>query len=126
MSEDGKLFTKPSRVRRDMQEDCDINKIMGRWRKTGLMPQATRTPRYGDFSNAMQYQDALNRVMAAKEDFMALPARVRARVDNDPGRFLDFISNTDNLEELVELGLVEAQLPQTEEPEGETPPETPD
>lgn len=51
------------------------------------------------------FQEAMNIVMKAKEQFDEMPSKVRARFDNDPAQFLDFVQNPANLEEMYSLGL---------------------
>lgn len=87
-------------------EECDIGSIMARFDKTGLIEHVNKFQGdYGDFTDAQTYQDSLNQVMAAEDMFMSLPANVRAKFENDPGQFLDFVGNPDNLSEMVDLGL---------------------
>lgn len=91
-------------------EAADINYIMKRYEKTGQLPEMIRAePRYGDFSDAPSFQEALHIVAQAEEQFMALDARVRAEFENDPGRMLEFIDSLNHDPEknrkLVEKGL---------------------
>lgn len=100
------------RTHQSFAEDADINKIMGKWRREGFVNDPTLPlPRYGDFSTTVDYQKALDQVMEAEEVFMSLPARVRSRVDNDPGKFIDFVNDPANGAELEELGLKDAPKP---------------
>ena len=43
--------------------------------------------------------------MLAQDMFESLPADIRTKFGNDPGRFLDFVEDPQNEEELIELGL---------------------
>lgn len=87
-------------------DECDIGNIMARFDKTGLIEHVNKFQGdYGDFTGAQEYQESLNQVMAAEDMFMSLPAKVRAKFENDPGQFLDFVGNPDNLSEMVDLGL---------------------
>lgn len=97
----------PSRTKQAFKDECDINKIMRKWEKQQTITHVRDgMPSYGDFSNAMEYKEAADRVLAANEAFMQLPAGVRARVNNSPAQFLDFIGDPENRAELEELGLV--------------------
>jgi len=87
-------------------EECDINNIMQKFGMTGLLPQAPLTASYGDFSGVNDYHTALNAIIAAEEQFDALPAQLRSRFDNDPAKLIDFMENPDNRSEAEELGLV--------------------
>lgn len=94
-------------TKQSFQEECDINTLVKRFGITGQLPENVRMPQYGDFSDAVDYQSALNAVLAADESFMQLPADVRARFSNDPGKFVDFCSDPKNREEAIKLGLAE-------------------
>lgn len=90
--------------------ECDIKTIMARFEKTGRIDHLNKFQGdYSDFSDATDYHESLNAVMAADEMFMTLPADVRFKFENDPGRFLDFVNNPDNLSEMVDLGLAVAK-----------------
>lgn len=97
-----------SRTKQSFKAECDINNIMRKFEKTGLIEhQARFQGRYGDFTNLPQsYHEAVNQVLEAEEMFMTLPAKVRAHFDNDPGSFLAAVDDPARREELVELGLL--------------------
>ncbi len=97
-----------------MSDECDVNKILGRFRTTGFMNHINlNRPCYEDFSDTPSYVEALNQIRKAEDAFAALPARVRARVDNDPGKLIDFVNDPDNDAELIELGLKNKPVPVT-------------
>lgn len=89
-----------------MAEDADINVIIARFGITGKMPENPVMPMYGDFTDVMDYRTALHAVMDASDKFMDLPAKVRARFNNDPQELMEFIANDDNIEEAQRLGLL--------------------
>lgn len=94
-----------SRAKQAFKAECDINRIMDRYKKTGQLPDLiSREPRYGDFSEVPDYLGALEVVRKAQEQFMALPAKVRSRFDNDPAKMLEFVEGADE-KDLVEAGL---------------------
>lgn len=96
----------PGLTKQADKEACDINNILKRYQKTGILPDLIkREPRYGDFSDIGQYQDALERVTLAQEQFNALDAHVRKRFDNDPAKFLAFATDSKNNAELIKMGL---------------------
>lgn len=99
-------FPSEGLTRQCFADECDISSIMARFDKTGLIEHVNKFQGdYGDFTDAQTYQDSLNQVIEAEEMFMSLPAQVRAKFENDPGQFLDFVANPDNLSEMVDLGL---------------------
>lgn len=102
----GVKFEGESKTKRAFKEETDINRIMARYEKTGMLPDMIRSdPQYGDFSNAPDYQTALNIAKKAEEQFGALSAKVRGRFNNDPAQMLAFCNNPANAEEMVNLGL---------------------
>ena len=98
------------------KDECDINNILRQFNITGLLPESPLSPRYGDFTGIGDYHTALNRVIAAEDEFMALPALIRSRFDNDPAKLIDFLENQENKDEAIKLGLVNpVELPQVVE-----------
>ena len=98
------------------KDECDINNILRQFNVTGLLPETPLSPRYGDFTGIGDYHTALNRVIAAEHEFMALPAQIRSRFDNDPAKLIDFLENQENKDEAIKLGLVNpVELPQVVE-----------
>lgn len=92
---------------------CDINKIMARYEKSGLISHLNQNAAfYADVSAVPDYQAALDVVEKADALFMSLPAEIRAEFDNDPGRYLDFVSDPANKARMIELGIIEKPLPE--------------
>ena len=106
------IFTKPSRTQQQFRDECDINHILERFNITGQRPRAGLQPEYGDFSGITDYQSALNAVMAAQDSFLQLPAKVRAKFDNDPALFVEFASDEANKDEMKALGLLREETAQ--------------
>ena len=109
-----------SLTQQHLAQECDINYIVEQFGVTGQLPPApAHTPTYGDFTGIGDYRQALEAVMAADEAFMALPAKIRERFDNDPALFVDFCSSTDPADrsEAIELGLI----PPPAKPDGVIP-----
>jgi len=96
-----------SLAQQHFKEECDINTILQKFNISGLLPEQPLSPRYGDFTGIGDYHTALNRVIAAQDEFDALPAQIRARFNNDPAQLIEFMENSENRPEAVELGLVE-------------------
>lgn len=99
------------RTRQSEADACDVNRIVDRYRRTGVIPSDARNALFLDVSSVVDYRDALDRVSRAQEAFMQLPAKVRARFANDPAEFLDFCSDPANREEMKALGLMEEAMP---------------
>jgi len=108
-------------------QECDINTLMAKYMRTGQLPEGIRVGTYGDFAQVTNYFDAQMLVQTAEAQFMALPAKVRARFQNDPAQLLAFVHDPANRAEAQDLGLLASEGPQakpgpsTTVPEG-TPP----
>jgi phage internal scaffolding protein len=93
-------------------DGTDINVIMAKYEKTGLVTDlltgGIRKPVYGDFTGIGNYHDLRIRLARANELFDALPASTRNKFDNDPQNLLDFIADTKNAREMLDLGLITA------------------
>lgn len=88
------------------KEACDIYSIIKRADRTGLLDHVNATQgHYGDYTEVNEYQEALNIVIHAQDSFSALPAHIRKRFGNDPGEYIEFVTNPENLEEMQKLGL---------------------
>lgn len=112
--ERAKLMTVgPSLTRQEFKDECDINTIMRRYEKSGVVSHVRKSePQYGDFVGIPDFQQSLNMLNAATESFMQLPARVRREFDNDPRQFVQFVEDPANLEKVREYGL--ANVPEPE------------
>lgn len=122
--ETGLVCKDPSLAQQNFKDESDINYIVRQFGLTGELPGQTLSPQYGDFTGVLDYHSAVNAVLAAQDEFMDLPAQMRARFDNDPARLIDFLQNEENREEAIKLGLVAEStisVP-TETPVGEVKP----
>lgn len=86
------LFCKdPTLTQQHGKEEADINTIVDRFLKTGLMPQIPVPPTYQDFEDTFDFQTAMNVVAAGKASFNQLPADIRDAFHNSPERFVDTV-----------------------------------
>lgn len=97
-----------SLAQQQFADDADINVLLERFKVTGQMPAAVSLPQYGDFSSVMDFRTAQDALLKAKNAFMELPAKIRARFKNDPQELLEFVSDPKNRAEATELGLFKA------------------
>lgn len=88
-------------------EDADINVLLRRFGVTGELPISRRVPFTGDFSSVQDYQSALNLTLEAERSFLTLPSELRKRLDNDPARYIEWMQDPANAEEIYTLGLAE-------------------
>jgi phage internal scaffolding protein len=118
-----------SRTKQSFAKACDINNIMKKYEKTGVLTHVVNSKGlYGDFTQAGDYHAALNSVKAAEENFMALPASIRNQFKNDPGLLLQAMEKAQNGDKdaekmLVKAGILEKKSsPKVEPPKGGTKP----
>lgn len=105
-------FSEPSLTKQSFRDDCNINVIMARFTKTGVVNHINPlSPLHEDFSGAVSYQEALHQVMAGDAAFMSLPSKLRSRFHNNPAEYLDFVADPSNTDEMVSLGLAIARPP---------------
>lgn len=98
----------PGVTRESEMDSCDINKIVARFEKTGILPNNVREGGlFIDVSECGDYRDALDRVIKADKLFMQLPPKVRLEFANDPAKFLDYMADPANREDMVKRGIVE-------------------
>lgn len=112
----------PSLTQQSMRDETDINVLVRRFGVTGSMPVPDRLPTYADFDDVFDYQSAQNAIIAANQAFYALDADLRNRFANSPQKFLEFVTDPANADELVRLGLATRKA--TDEPPPPAPPPT--
>jgi len=122
-----------SKTMQSAKDECDINNIMRQYRRTGMVAHVNRHQgKYEDLTDVPDYYQSMLKIKQANESFSELPAEIRKQFNNDPGHFIDFVSNPDNLPEMQEMGLIPSesqQQPKTPvsqqptEPQGEVAPE---
>lgn len=107
----------PSMTRQSEMDSCDIHNILKQFSQQGfeqLVRDNAARGQYADLTSLPEYQEALNIVLASQAAFAALPSQVRERFQNDPARFVQFLSDPANQDEAIRLGL--AQDTRTPEP----------
>lgn len=96
----GKSLTKQS-----FTDECDINKIMAKYQKTGTLTHINnRPPRYEDVSQIGDFREAQEKVAIGKSMFAILDAQTRERFGNDPANFFEFASDPENERQVLEMG----------------------
>lgn len=99
------------------KDNCDINKIMERFDRTGKLPVTQiQPPRYGD-ARVVDFAAAQEIVRQAKEQFNSLPSTTRKYFGNDPQAFLQALNDPsdDNAKALLKLGILVPRKPTPEE-----------
>jgi len=92
-------------------KDTDINAMFKKFERTGQLPDLiAKNGRYGDFSAVPDYQEAVNIVRTAEEQFANLDVTLRNRFENDPTQFLAFATDNKNIDELEKMGLLKPEI----------------
>lgn len=102
----GISFEGPGRTHQEFKDECNINVLMARYVKHGILPAGYSTGTYGDFSEVGDYLEAQQILENARVQFESLPATLRARFDNNPAKMLEFVADRGNLEEARKLGML--------------------
>lgn len=132
MGKYAKIFTQPSMTKQSHKDECDINMLMAKYQKTGLVTHINNhQPHYGDY-DPVDFTEAMQTIAEGSSMFQELPSQARKYFDNDPAKFMEFVNNPDNAGKLEELGLAygKGNFPQAElspkAPEQASEPETAD
>lgn len=113
--------SKPSMTQQHFKDDCDVNRILERFLRTGswtssLNQLPSRQPVFGDFDTNFDFHQAQNTIVDAQRRFMTLPASVRERFHNSPGELISFLDDPANAAEAVKLGLLKKKDPVVSDP----------
>lgn len=92
-------------VEQSHKDKCDITNIISRFQETGVLQHVNNHHGEYGFATAMDFQNAMELVVKAENNFKSLPAKIRNRFNNDPSLYLDFVQNPDNIEEMYSLGM---------------------
>lgn len=87
------------------RDEADINTIVRNFGLTGKMPDVVYMPEYGDYTNVEDYRTAIEAVRQAEDGFMTMPGEVRAKFDNSPQRFMEFVHDPSNAQAMLDMGL---------------------
>jgi len=97
-------------VQQQFKDQADINQVITRFKRTGQLHSTPgvlgqkREPSFGIYSYN-DYQDAYLNMQKIRQDFLALPPKLRQRFDNNPANVVAFVDDPNNHKEAVKLGL---------------------
>lgn len=112
----------PMMTKQEHAAECDIHNILGQYRRTGVIDHIARhRPEYEDLPDPVDFQTALEQVMAAQASFDGLPAKMRAAFDNDPARFLAALGDETRREEFEDLGILKPRRPPPDQAASDPP-----
>lgn len=96
------------RTQAHFQAECDINNILHKYRKTGVIQHVKRAEaRYGDFTQYGDLGSDLDKIAKATASFEMLPAELRNKFKNSMAEFFAFVGDEANKEKCYEYGIYE-------------------
>jgi len=121
----GIKFPKKGRTKQWHKKECDINQIMLKYQKHGVIDHVNKHEANYGFATSDDLHESLNMIKTANEMFADLPSKARTKFENDPAQFLDFVQDPKNKEEIYNLGLSDYPPPDETETVEITHTETP-
>lgn len=116
--------TGPSLTKQSFKDECDVNNILRKYQKTGLITHSNpRSGTFDDLPSDIDFQQSMNTIIAAESAFTSLPSSLRRRFNNSPEEFLSFVYDPANTNELIELGLATNKSGPGQSPGDATPAE---
>lgn len=97
-----------SKTQPQFKDECDINYLL---RHYNDVPRPE--PIFGDCTQYKDLQHCMDIINAAGDDFMSLPSDIRSRFNHDPVEFFNFCNDSNNVSELVSMGLATNNLDQS-------------
>lgn len=117
--------TEPSMTRQADAESCDVNNIMKRYERTGVLPPFATPGFFGDVSRLGDFHAITEVVRQTTEVFMQLPAKTRFEFGNDVANFVNWASDGQNADALADMINGAEKAPVVPAASGETPPDAP-
>lgn len=103
-----------SKTKQSFSNDCDINKIMAKAIKTGMLVDSvgisSRQAVFADVADIGDYRLVMDKIAKANEAFEQLSAEVKNRFGNDPAALVAFMQDENNLEEACKIGLLPMKI----------------
>lgn len=110
-----------SRTQQHFKDEVDINRIMAKYRKTGVIQHVTRARQvYGEFDTTSNMAEQFQTVAKAQQQFDMLPAEIRNKFKNSIPGFFAYIADPANREDCIAMGIFEKP------PAPPSPPPSPD
>lgn len=95
-----------SMTKQHFKDEVDINNILAKFQKTGLIDHVKKNSSYINLPNALEYHDAMNLTIEAQASFDGLPSSIRKEFQNDPQIFLAFVADPKNVDRMRTLGIL--------------------
>jgi len=101
------IHTGQTLTRESFKDECNINSIMAKAQRGISVPINSKSALFQDVSDIGTFQSMHLRMQEIQEEFLHnVPAEIRLRHGNDPGRFADWLQKPENKDEAIALGLI--------------------
>lgn len=94
-----------SMTQQHFKDECDINNIVARFDKTGIVTHLNSSKENYGFSDPTTFQEAMNIALEGQAAFDDLPSNVRSHFDHDPAKFMQAVHSEGHEELFADLGL---------------------
>lgn len=109
----------PSMVQPQFSEEADINNIMQKYAKTGVLPTPNRMAQYLDVSEGYDYSLLQDKLLNMNQMFSELPSQVRQEL-RTPQEFYEAFQSPLGLAKLEALGIISKKEPAQAAPVAES------
>ena len=94
------------------RESVEIHHIFRKYKAQGVDLFNTEIIQSGavDFVDFPDFQEAQNMIARGEEIFAAVPAAIRDDFDNDPGKFIEFMQDAENIQAIHDYGFDHSYL----------------
>jgi len=96
-------------AKQEFRDEADINRIMAKYRQTGVLERARVPAVFGEDAGFKTYADAYDALERAREQFLLLPPEIRLELGNDPGRYRELSSEDGVRRVLDRIGAKQAR-----------------
>lgn len=95
----------PERTKQSFKEECNINNIMARYQRTGIVDHVAKHGGSYQDCSAITFTESMQTVARATSMFQELPSAARKRFHNSPLEFLEYLDGDPSHAEMHDLGL---------------------
>jgi len=106
----------PSLTKQSFTKECNINNIVNKYQKTGALDHVNKHEASYGYATSDDFTASMEIVARGQTMFEELPSSLRTRFDNDTAKFLAFVQDESNREEMQELGLLNKTINEKIEP----------
>jgi hypothetical protein len=93
-----------SLTKQNHRDECNINYIVNKFQKTGVITHRNKYEGNYDDVTGVDFTTSMNMVKAGESMFAELPSAERRSFNNDPAKFMTWINNPENQDEMIKRG----------------------